>query len=93
MKKSPLPAILLAILALSALASLYLCYACVTNTGELTRLQAMAVNVNKNRAIMNAVASEALEYSKTHPAIDPILEEAKIKPPSHAQSQPTKTSK
>ena len=83
----------MAILALSALASLYLCYACVTNTGELTRLQAMAVNVNKNRAIMNAVATDALEYSKTHPAIDPILEDAKIKAPSHPQTQPTKTAK
>jgi hypothetical protein len=80
------------ILALSALASLYLCYACVTNTSELSRLQAMALNVNKNRAIMNAVATDALEYSKTHPAIDPILEEAKIKPPSHPQAA-AKTSK
>lgn len=76
----------MAILAFSALLSLYLCYACVTNAGELNRLQVTAANINKNRAIMNAVAAEALEYSKTNPAIDPILEDAKIKPPSRNQA-------
>ncbi len=76
----------MAILGLSALFSLGLCYKCTTNASELNRLQSSAAQVNNNRAIMNAVASEALEYSKTHPAIDPILEDAKIKPPSHAQT-------
>jgi len=74
------------ILTVSALVSLYLCYACVTNASELARLQNQAATVNKNRAIMNAVATEALEYSKKNPAIDPILEEAKIKAPSQPQA-------
>jgi hypothetical protein len=74
------------ILAVSALASLYLCYQCVTNASELSRLQSQATMINNNRAVMNAVATEAVEYSKKNPAIDPILEEAKIKPPSHPQS-------
>ncbi len=74
------------ILAVSALTSLYLCYACVTNAGELSRLQSQAAMVNNNRAIMNAVATDAVEYSKKNPAIDPLLEEVKIKPPSHPQA-------
>lgn len=78
----------MAFLAFSALVSLFLCYKCVTNASELSRLQAAAATVNNTRAIMNAVATEALEYSKTHPTIDPILEEAKIKPPSHPQTAP-----
>ncbi len=76
------------ILAISALTSLYLCYACVTNASELSQLQSKATMVNNNRAIMNAVVTDAIEYSKRNPAIDPILEEAKIKPPSHPQSAP-----
>lgn len=77
------------ILAISALTSLYLCYVCVTNASELSQLQNQAAMVNNNRAIMSAVATEALEYSKTNPAIDPILEAAKIKPPS----RPAKSSR
>ena len=87
MNKSPLTAVLMVVLAISALVSLYLCYECVTNASELSVLQNQAAVVNNSRAIMSAVATEALEYSKTHPAIDPILETAKIKAPSH----PTKT--
>src|SRR4051794_11435805 len=86
MKKSPLPTVLMAILAISVLMSLYLCYTCVTNASELSQLQNQAAMVNNNRAIMNAVATDAVEYSKTHPAIDPLLEEAKLKAPSHPQA-------
>lgn len=89
MNKSPLTAVLMVALAISALASLYLCYECVTNSSELSVLQNQANAVNNGRAIMTAVATETLEYSKTNPAIDPILEAAKIKPPS----RPTKAGK
>ena len=82
MNKSPLTAVLMVALAISALASLYLCYKCVTNASELSVLQNQAAVVNNSRAIMSAVATEALEYSKTNSAIDPILEAARIKPPS-----------
>jgi hypothetical protein len=87
-----MPTVLMGLLAISAVASLYFCYESVMNTSELNRLQNQASMVNQNRAVMNAVASEALEYSKHNPAIDPILEEAKIKPSSHPQT-PTKSSK
>ena len=92
MKKSPLPAVLMLILAFSAVLSLYLCYAYVMGASEINRLQSQASVVSSAGATMDAVAGEVLEYSKTHPAIDPILEEARIKPASHPQAA-SKTTK
>ena len=40
--------------------------------------------------MINALANDTLEYSKTHPAIDPILESVGLKP---GKSAPTATTK
>jgi hypothetical protein len=42
--------------------------------------------VNSNRALVNSLANDALEYSKRNRDIDPILEAAKVKAP--AQTPP-----
>lgn len=79
MKQSPLTTVLLVLLVLSALASIALCLGYISNVTKLRRFQAEAAAVNNNRAIISALATDALEYSKKNQAIDPILEAAGVK--------------
>ena len=90
MKNNPLVTILLGALTLSALASVVLCWLYISNTRELRSLQAQAVQINNNRALIDALARDTVEYSKTHPAIDPLLESIGLKP---GKFGPTATNK
>jgi hypothetical protein len=90
MKNTPLTTILLGVLTLSALASVVLCWLYISNTRELRSLQAQAVQINNNRALIDALARDTVEYSKTHPAIDPLLESIGLKP---GKFGPTATNK
>jgi len=92
MKNSPLTTILLVLVAFAAFASLGLCWACVKNISELNRLQTQEALVINNRAFINSLANDALEYSKRNKDIDPILEIAKVKAPSQTPA-PAKPSK
>ena len=47
---------------------------------ELQKLQGQYVFMNNTRNAAQALASEAVEYSKRNPAIDPILIQYEIKP-------------
>jgi hypothetical protein len=47
---------------------------------EAQRLQARAIAINNTRNATQALANEAMEYSKRNPAIDPILQQFEIKP-------------
>jgi len=47
---------------------------------EAQRLQGRAIAINNIRNAAQALANEALEYSKRNPAIDPILQQFDIKP-------------
>jgi hypothetical protein len=80
MKNTPLTTILLGALTLSALASVVFCWLYISNTRELRSLQSQAAFINNNRAIITSLANDTLEYSKTHPAIDPLLESVGFKP-------------
>jgi len=80
MKNTPLTTILLGVLTLSALASVVLCWLYISNTRQLRTLQSQAAFINNNRAIVTALANDTLEYSKTHPAIDPLLISVGFKP-------------
>jgi hypothetical protein len=84
MKNSNLPTILLGVLTLSALASVVLCWMYISTTREWRTLQGQATVINNNRALINALASDTMEYSKTHPAIDPILQSVGLKPKAGA---------
>ena len=44
-------------------------------------MQDQVQKIQQNKAFVMALAQDALEYSKTHPAIDPILVESKLKAP------------
>ncbi len=76
---SPLTTVLLTLVVISALASLVLCYIYNSNSREIRSLQGQAAMVNNNRAVINQLAAEALEYSKKNPSIDPILESVGLK--------------
>ena len=81
MRNSPLTTVLLALLGLSAVVSLGLFWKYSSRGRELRALQVQVQGIQNNRNFVLALAQDALEYSKTHPAIDPILEEAKLKTP------------
>ena len=90
MKNNPLTTFLLAVLTISALLSVGLCWRYISNTRELHALQAQAAMINNNRAVINALANDTVEYSKKNPAIDPILESVGLKP---GKSAPTAANK
>jgi hypothetical protein len=90
MKNSPLITILLGVLTVSALASVVLCWLNISNTRELRALQTQATLINNNKAFINALVTETMEYSKTHHEIDPVLESMHLIP---AKATPTATSK
>ena len=82
MKNNPLVTVLLGLLTLSVLASVVLCWLYISNTRELRSLQSQAGIIGNNRAVINAMASDVVEYSKKHPDIDPILVSVGLKPGS-----------
>lgn len=86
--KSPLINVLLAALAVSAVVSICLCWGFISNARELRKLQIDAAMVNNNRAMVNSLANEAVEYAKTHPAMDAIIEAAGLKPGKPAATKP-----
>jgi len=90
MKNSPLMTILLGVLTVSALASVVLCWLNIANTRELRTLQSQATLINNNKAFINALVNESMEYSKTHHEIDPILESVGLKPGKTTPSSTTK---
>ncbi|MEP6662097.1 MAG: hypothetical protein ABJC04_00410 [Verrucomicrobiota bacterium] len=54
---------------------------------DLRVLQGRAASVESNRNFVRSIAVEAVEYSKRNPAIDPILQAARLKAtPTSAKS-------
>lgn len=90
MKNNPLITILLGVLTLSVLGSVVLCWLYISNTRELRTLQGQAAMINNNRGVINALAADTVEYSKKHPAIDPILESVGLKPGNTNATTPNK---
>jgi len=90
MKNSPLTTIVMVLLVVSVLASVALCWTYISNTRELRKLQNDAAMISNNRTVVNALATEVLEYSKKNPAVDPILEAAGVRPRTNAAPTSTK---
>jgi hypothetical protein len=79
MKNSPLTTLLLGLLLISALASLGLTYFYGNAVKERRQMQMQIAVVQQNGQKLGLLAAELQEYSKTHPAIDPLLESVGIK--------------
>ena len=80
MKSDPLTGTLVGVLAVSVLLSGWFFYSYAKNTRDIRQSQVVLMNINARRQAMNALVMDVLEYSKTHPAIDPLLEATNLKP-------------
>jgi hypothetical protein len=92
MRNDLLTKLLVGLVVLSVLATSGLAFLYVRSVQKMNRLQLQAALVNRNRALVNSLAAEAVEYSKRNPAIDPVLQSVGIKPkPRPAAGQPVQT--
>jgi hypothetical protein len=93
MKNNTLGTLLVGVLFASALLTSWASVRYFFSLREAQRLQAQTIAINNNRNATQALANEAIEYSKRNPAIDPILQQFEIKPkptnvPAPAASPP-----
>lgn len=79
MKKSPLTPALIGVLLVFTITVLALTYLNIQTSRKGRALQTTAAIINNTRMVMDALAKDTIEYSKTHPAIDPILAEVGLK--------------
>ncbi|MHB8521505.1 MAG: hypothetical protein ACYDH9_12210 [Limisphaerales bacterium] len=84
MAKSPVMTVLIVLLMLNAAATAAFSCAYVLSMRELQRVRGEMEFVNRNRTLFQALANEAIEYSKRNPAIDPILQSVGINPKAAA---------
>ena len=93
MKNSPLAPLLVGVLLLIGLLTALFTLRYYYALKELQRLQVEYARMTSRRNTVQAMANEAVEYSKTNPAIDLILYEfeLKAKPGTPAPSQPKNT--
>jgi hypothetical protein len=93
MKNSPLAPFLVAVLVVIGLGTVVCTLRYYFALKELQRLQIDYSRMNARRSMVQALANEAVEYSKTNPSIDPILFEfdLKPKPAGTGPSQPKNT--
>jgi hypothetical protein len=91
MKNSPLTSILLAVLAISAVWSVISCMQYISNTREIRQLQIQLAAIQYRQTAFQALLSDAKEYGKTHPQLDPILESVGFK--RNATASPATTNK
>lgn len=82
--KNLFPAILVSALLIGTVTATILTITYVTTARELRQKQMQLMGVNRTRAMVQAIAGEAFEYSKRNPAIDPILQSVGIKGKSTA---------
>jgi hypothetical protein len=80
MQKDPLIAALVGALFLGSAAILVLGLRYNHQAGLNRQLQAQFMNIQNARATAVALANDAVEYSKRNPSIDPILQQAGLKP-------------
>lgn len=79
MRNSTSTTVLLGLLVISALLSIGLFWGLISKERELRDLRTSAARINNNRALIAALANDAVEYSKKNASIDPILEGAGVK--------------
>ena len=80
----------MAILAFSAVLSFIFCVLYVLGTLQLRSLQGQVNIISNSKTAVSGLVTEALEYSKHNPGIDPLLEKAGIKQPKTAPASTNK---
>jgi hypothetical protein len=74
MNTSPLTKVLLAVATLLALWSLVLCYMYIGRARQMRALQTDVNRLTAKQQVLTMMANDAVEYGKTHPAIEPLLQ-------------------
>ena len=74
MNRDPMNVALAAILLISVTVTAGLCYWFLQSSRQHQLLQSEVARVNRNRALIQAFGSDAVEYSRQHPAIMPVLQ-------------------
>jgi hypothetical protein len=80
MKTDSLTSTLVGVLALSTVVSVVFLFMYAGNSRQLRDMQMQMMFINTRRAAITALVNETVEYSKTHPAIDPVLVSVGLKP-------------
>jgi hypothetical protein len=80
MQKNPLIAAMVGALLLGSVAIFGLGILYEYHFRQLVRLQPQVIAAQNHRTLVTGLVAESLEYSKQHPAIDPILESIGAKP-------------
>ncbi|MBI3879509.1 MAG: hypothetical protein HY301_05530 [Verrucomicrobia bacterium] len=88
MNKNLVTYALLVVLAVNALAAAALVLVFRHSINRARVLQAQLDDLTRRRNAVLAVARDAVEYSKTNPAIDPILQQVGLKPAPPAKPAP-----
>lgn len=73
-KPGPLTAILVGVLLVQGVFVTVLALNYVLNVRTLQRLQARAFAINNDRAVLQALVADCVEYSKKNPALEPLLQ-------------------
>ena len=76
--------LLVGALCLSAILTLWYAWDHYSSVRELQQLYARQVAIGNTRTAANSLANDAIEYSRTNPAIDAILFKFDLKPRSGA---------
>ncbi|MBI2928697.1 MAG: hypothetical protein HYY24_23795 [Verrucomicrobia bacterium] len=63
---------------------------CVLNVRTLNRLQARAFYINNDRAVLQALLNDCVEYSRRNPAMEAVLQYVGVKPKQAATQPPAK---
>lgn len=88
MKSNLLCTLTLGVFLVCALYTVWLSVRYYFSVRELQQLQYQYVAVEQTRNAIQSLANEAIEYSKTNVAIDPILQQFELKPKPGATNAP-----
>ena len=80
MKRDTLASLLVGLLVASSLVAAWLSVRWFYAVREMQDLQAQFAIVNNARAAAQALANDALAYSRKNPAIEPLLQEFNMRP-------------
>lgn len=74
MNRDPITLGLATLLLVASTATAGLCYWYLQCTRQEQQVQADVTRINQNRALMQSLANDSVEYSKKNPAIVPLLQ-------------------
>ena len=78
---------MIGVFGLCTVLAMVLAFIYMRTNGELRRVQAQVPQVQQNQARAQELAADVIEYSKTHPAVIPILQSVGAVPPSSSTAR------